>query len=185
MARPTKLTQELQDKIVDVIRAGNYIETAASFAGLSKNTLYDWMKRGARERERIDNTGKKMLKKEQPFVEFSDAIEKALAEAEMRDVLRIGEASKSDWKAAAWRLERKFPQRWGKKFQQIENDDERRMKLLLMELEIAKKKLELQEYTGGGGEDAHDQIAAYAAALEGQVQDAFSDEIEGEPHETD
>ena len=103
--RPTgsnKLTPELQQKIVDAIRMGNYIETAAAFSGISKDTLYRWLRQG-REAKR----GK--------FRNFSDAVEKALAESEMRDVAVIATAAKENWQAAAWRLERKFPERWGRR----------------------------------------------------------------------
>lgn len=100
--RPTKLTPELQDRIVQAIRAGAYIETAAAYAGVSKDTLYQWLKRGARSKSGI-------------YRQFSDAVEKALAEAEMRDVMLVGRAAETNWQAAAWRLERKFPERWGRR----------------------------------------------------------------------
>lgn len=100
--RPTKLTPEIQAKIVEALRAGNYIETAAAYAGINKTTLYDWLKRGAR-----DKSG--------PYHTFSNAVEKAMADAEMRDVLLIANAAKENWQAAAWRLERKYPDKWGRK----------------------------------------------------------------------
>jgi transposase len=113
--RPTKLNPALQKKIVDLIKAGNYIETASAVAGISKDTLYNWLKRGARERERLEtNNRAKPIKDEQAFLEFSDAVEQAMAEAEARDVMIIANASKNDWKASAWRLERKYPNKWGR-----------------------------------------------------------------------
>lgn len=102
MGRPTKLTKELQAKVIEAVRAGNYIETAAAYAGISKPSLYDWMKRGNNQNKGI-------------YRDFLNAIEKALADAEMRDVLIIGNAAKENWQAAAWRLERKFPDRWARK----------------------------------------------------------------------
>ncbi len=33
----------------------------------------------------------------------------------MRDVAVIATAAKENWQAAAWRLERKFPERWGRR----------------------------------------------------------------------
>lgn len=114
--RPTKLTPEVQHRIVQAIQAGNYMETAAAYAGINKTTLYDWLRRGAREKERLErNSRARMRKAEAPYVEFSNAVEKALAEAEMRDVMLIGKAASEQWQAAAWRLERKFPQRWGRR----------------------------------------------------------------------
>lgn len=113
--RPLKLTLELQEEIVRILTAGNYVETACAFVGLSKNTFYDWMKRGVREKERLENNPKARMKKsEEPFVEFSDAVHKALAQAEIRDVAIIGKAASSDWKASAWRLTHRHPSRWGK-----------------------------------------------------------------------
>lgn len=116
MARPTKLTPELQENVLKVIRSGNYIETACAYVGINKSTFYDWLKRGAREKDRVaKNPRARVRKDEQPFVDFSNAVEKALAHAEIRDVAIIGKAAEENWQAAAWRLERKFPDRWGRK----------------------------------------------------------------------
>ena len=121
--RPTKLDERTQEKIVSAIKAGNYIETAAAYAGISKNTLYEWLKRGEREKQRVEKSNKAKIKKsEEIYVIFTDAVEKALAEAEMRDVLIIGKAAEKEWQAAAWRLERKFPDRWGKRVIEMSHD---------------------------------------------------------------
>lgn len=100
--RPTKLTKETQAKIVEAVRAGAYIETASVFAGIDKASLYAWMKRGNAQSKGI-------------YREFLNAIEKAFAESELRDIMNIGNAAKDNWQASAWRLERKFPDRWGRK----------------------------------------------------------------------
>lgn len=114
--RPSKISPEITAKICDMLRAGNYLETAAAYAGVNKTTLYDWMKRGARELERVENAGlsAKVRKKEQPYVDFSNALTRALAEAEVRDLIIISNAAKNDWRAAAWKLERRTPHKWGK-----------------------------------------------------------------------
>ncbi|MBH8598606.1 MULTISPECIES: hypothetical protein [unclassified Thermoactinomyces] len=102
MARPTKLTPDIQKKIVSIIRLGHYIETAAAYAGISKQTIYNWMRQGAREEK-----GK--------YRNFHDAVTKALAEAEIRELAYIDQAAKKgSWQAAAWILSRRFPNRWGK-----------------------------------------------------------------------
>jgi transposase len=102
MSRQTKLTPEVQDKIVSALRAGNYQETAANFAGISKPTFYGWLERGRNEPDSI-------------YSVFLDAVEKAKADAEVRDVALIDKAAHDgSWQAAAWKLERKFPQKWGR-----------------------------------------------------------------------
>jgi transposase len=114
--RPTKLTPDIQVKIVDALKMGNYIETAAALAGINKTSIYEWLKRGARELERVENNpNARIRKEEEPFVKFSNAVQKAQAESEQRDLLIIAKAGQTDWKASAWRLERKYPQRWGRK----------------------------------------------------------------------
>ena len=116
MGRPTKFTPEVTSKILAAIRAGNYIETAAAWAGVNKDTLYDWLKQGSAQ-----DTGK--------FKEFSDAVGEALAHAEITDVNHVGKAAQNgDWRAAAWRLERRNPKKWGKQEGQsvtIETDKEK------------------------------------------------------------
>jgi hypothetical protein len=44
----TKLTPELQEKILLHLRVGAYVETAAACARIHKDTFYEWMKKGAR-----------------------------------------------------------------------------------------------------------------------------------------
>lgn len=99
--RKTKLTPERQTKILNAIRAGAYMETAAAAAGVNKETLYAWLKRGNVEPDSI-------------YSAFVEAVHEAQASAELRDVLTLSKAAADgDWRAAAWRLERKFPKRWG------------------------------------------------------------------------
>ena len=101
MARPTGLTPAVQERICTAIRAGAPPETAAVYAGIGKSTYYAWMRRGER------GTG--------PFVEFREAIKKALADFEVRNVTIVQQAAPADWKAAMPLLERRFPERWGRR----------------------------------------------------------------------
>lgn len=105
MGRKTKLTPDVAQAIVTAIQAGNYQDTAAAHAGVHPATFYRWMERGAADSKA-------------PYREFREAVEKALAFAEVRDVALIAKAAETYWQAAAWRLERKFPDRWGRKERQ-------------------------------------------------------------------
>lgn len=116
MVRPIKLNKKIEEELVSVIRSGNYIETACAYVGIHKSTFYDWMRKGAKEKDRVDKNPRAKVKKEmKPFVELSNSVEKALAHAEVRDVAIIGKAAEKNWQAAAWRLERKFHDKWGRK----------------------------------------------------------------------
>lgn len=123
VGRPTKITEELSQKIINAIKLGAYVETAVSMAGVSKSTFYNWNDRGNRELERVTKIKGADAElyvddfdpREYPFVEFLDAINEALALSEVRDLSRIDRAAETQWQAAAWKLERKNPERWGKR----------------------------------------------------------------------
>ncbi len=100
--RPTKLTPELHAEIVRTVKAGNYFETAAAMAGVERATLREWIKRGVRAK-----TG--------AYAAFAADIEQAMAHAEVVDVIGIRKAGEKEWTARAWLLERRFPDRWGRK----------------------------------------------------------------------
>jgi hypothetical protein len=101
VTNPHKLTIEAHERIVSLLRAGNFRETAAAAAGIDARTLRNWLKRGA------DG--------EEPFAAFAADLDAAEAQAEARDVATIAKAASDDWKAAAWRLERKSRKHWGVK----------------------------------------------------------------------
>jgi len=102
--RPTKLTPEVKDRIVNAIRGGNYQEVAARFAGINEATFYRWMQKG----EGDDAP--------EPYREFRKEVESAKAVAEVRSVALIQKAAgDGSWQAAAWYLERTNPSRWGRK----------------------------------------------------------------------
>ena len=122
--RPAKINENLIKTITQAVKVGNYLETASAFAGISRSTLYEWLRRGKREKQRLEKNDRARMKKEEAlYVLLVDALEQAQAEAEVRDVALIGEAAKSQWQAAAWRLERKYPSKWGRT-KQRENEDE-------------------------------------------------------------
>ena len=107
MARPTKLTAETQEKIVRAIRAGNYPEVAAAHAGIHPATHYRWMERGALEGDAPEDD---------PYRHYRAEVERALADSEAAEVGLIVKAARDgDWRAAAWVLERRFGDRWGRR----------------------------------------------------------------------
>ncbi len=104
MARPSKLTPELQAHFCALLRAGNTIEVAAVASGVGVSTYYSWVARA--DQGRVSD---------KPYAEFSAAVDQAHAEAESILVTRVAQAAaKGSWQAAAWMLERRNPERWSK-----------------------------------------------------------------------
>ena len=101
MARPTKLTPEVQRRIVEAISGGNYAVVAAEYAGIGQATFYAWLEKGRAGR--------------QPYAEFLAAVKEAEAQAEALAVKAVRVAFGDSWQAAMTWLERRFPARWGRR----------------------------------------------------------------------
>ncbi len=124
--RPIKLDEAPRRRFVKAIEEGNVVETAAQLAGLNSRTVYRYLGRArAGERE---------------FSQFSQAFHEAQAKAEATCVARIQTATKLDWRAASWLLERRRPEVWGQK---IQVTVEAQLKDFLGELE---KRLDAETY---------------------------------------
>jgi hypothetical protein len=101
---PSKFNEDRAEKLLQAVRGGNYLETAARYAGLSYSTLRRWI-----------------LKADDPdappeYVEFKEALEKARADAEVASLAKIQKAAgEGAWQASAWYLERSWPERWGRR----------------------------------------------------------------------
>ena len=100
--RRTKLTPEVREKVVSAIRAGNYANVAAEYAGIGERTFYRWLQRGQAANRGI-------------YRQFWQAVKKAEREAEVRAVAIIQKHMEDNWQAAMTYLERKFPDRWGRR----------------------------------------------------------------------
>lgn len=104
MARPRELTYEVVDQICDALRLGGHFELAVKIAGVPLATALAWRQRGAQALEDgIDDA---------PYDSFYEATAKAEAESETALLGYIEKCGKTDWRAAAWLLERRHRSRW-------------------------------------------------------------------------
>jgi hypothetical protein len=89
--------------LLEAVHDGNYIETAAELAGLSKVTVYDWLKRGEAN--------------ETPYNVFANALKRATARAEAAEVAKVRSAGNDPrfWAASMTYLERRHPDRWARR----------------------------------------------------------------------
>ena len=102
MGRPSKLTPDVQERICQAIRAGNYYEAACAYAGIDYSTFRRWIIKGEKAK-----SGK--------YHDFCEAIKKAEHEAEVRMVAQWQKHMPENWQAIATFLERRFPDRWGRR----------------------------------------------------------------------
>ena len=97
MARPTKLTPEVEERLVQAISVGATYKDACACAGISYQTFLNWQKRAEREDD-------------ERFVGFLDRIKRAQGEAAVGLLATINKTAHRDWKDAAWMLERRYPE---------------------------------------------------------------------------
>jgi transposase len=150
--RRTKLTPEVQSAVMEALSAGNYLETAAQYAGIGASTLYLWLDRGRAEKERLDiDTEAEPVESEQKFVEFLETVEKTRAQAEVRAVALVRKAAiDGTWQAAAWYLERSHPKKWGRS-QRLEHSGPEGgpVQMTVSAEDLERKVIDLLEQQGG------------------------------------
>jgi hypothetical protein len=93
--RKTKYEPERVARILDLLRSGNTRGTSAVASGISQDTFANWCAR---------------------YSDFSEQVKEAEQEAVTRYLGHIEQAAiKGSWQAAAWILERRHYQEWGRK----------------------------------------------------------------------
>lgn len=166
MGRPTKLSDKVQRDLLDALGAGAYLDTAAHFAGIHPATFHRWLKTGANLAMDLENDKpippERMIR-EEGYLQFREAVKAALSRFELGNLATIQSASKKQWQAAAWLLERRFTDRYGRTIQKVEHateaetEDEKLGRLLddpkIREHLFAASDLEasLELTTGGNG----------------------------------
>ena len=104
VGRPSKLTTETKGKLVNALSAGAHIEIACIYAGIDTATYCRW---AAIAR---NSTPENPAPKE--YLELAETIEQATVQGEITTLASIKKASADDWRAGAWLLERRHPDRW-------------------------------------------------------------------------
>src|SRR5579859_7025862 len=101
MPRPPRLTPAVATMILNNLAAGASVEVAAAAAGVGSTTVYTWKARGQRE-----STGR--------YREFWEALRAREAQVQLSLAATVRQAMPTDWRAAAWMLERRWPNDWGR-----------------------------------------------------------------------
>ena len=96
-----KLTPEVLSTIIEGVRLGMTYADAAKAAGIGRSTFYNWKLKGERGRRGL-------------YKDLLDKLKAAEMEGMKANLQTIHNASKDSWQAAAWLLERRFPQQWAK-----------------------------------------------------------------------
>lgn len=114
-----KISYDLIDVLVENARKSLYLETACAIAGVTHNTVQTWLKEGKDILGRIESGqlyASQCTPKQAMCVDLYIEMHEALANTEMDDVQRMEAlAQLGDFRAVKFRLERRSPERWGKR----------------------------------------------------------------------
>lgn len=101
--RPRALTEAMQAKIVELHGLGLHFSPACYAAGTTPEAVKYWMK--------LFDDGAEHAK---VYADFFGRIKEAVALSEAKALVHLKHGEQG-WQAQAWFLERRFPQRWGKR----------------------------------------------------------------------
>jgi hypothetical protein len=99
--RPTGYSPELARKLCQLVSLGVPVSVACASERVSRSTLYAWRQAGKAGTA--------------PYVEFAADLAAAFARAESAITVHVVTAAENDWRAGAWWLERRRPERYGAK----------------------------------------------------------------------
>lgn len=118
--RPSKLTPKTEARLVEAIRLGLTLRLACQYAGIYDGTLRRWLVKGAAQPN-------------SRFGRLRAAIEAAEGDAAAALMASIRAAARplkdadgkviaaGDWRAAAWILERRHPQEYGRQVVEVQD----------------------------------------------------------------
>jgi hypothetical protein len=154
MGRSSRINEpHTVEQILRVLSAGVSVETAAQCVGISRSTLFGWLQLG-REARVLSEQGVEVSPVQQKYLDFLDSSEREIAISIANAVARIARASeKSDWRAAAWWLERQVPSEFGKTDRLKigrNNGDPRRVQIEMGDLEKKIARVIVVENRSGG-----------------------------------
>jgi len=106
-----KLNDSMITAICDIVSKGNYYVTACNICGVTPQTFYNWMQQA----EKDETDGK--TEENSLFLKFLYSVKRAeaIAESKLVDVVRESAEVKREWLPAMTFLERRHPDRWGRK----------------------------------------------------------------------
>jgi hypothetical protein len=104
VGRPSKLTEKTKEKLLFAIQEGLRYCDCCVLAGITFSTFRNWMIKGEEQAEKGEGD---------EFLDFFESVKRAEIEAELKLLKKIkGDPS---WQPAAWILERRYPDRYGRR----------------------------------------------------------------------
>lgn len=101
--RPSKMTEEIKEKLIGCIKMGLPIKESCNVAGIHESTYFNW-KNYAKDDKRGDQN---------EYIEFFESLKMAESEAQARIVKKLHESNNPT--SLQFILERRWPKIWGRR----------------------------------------------------------------------
>jgi hypothetical protein len=157
MGRRHGLNRDRLERFIEAVKIGATFAGACAHASWCERSVYRYLKRGrdALEAAEVEDDPMDSLstipKADRMFAELSIRYDEALSASEVSHLANLIKDGKGDWKARAWVLERRWPERYsrtrkiGSDVAKVEAEVERTK----VEIEMAKLQLEAMKRGGG------------------------------------
>ncbi len=130
---PRKLNDGMIKALYEAISRGNYAVVACQLAGIEEKTYYEWLRQADID---IENG---LTAEESYYVRLKQSVKEAesKAEDEMVQVVREAATKKREWLPATVFLERRHPDRWGRRERkQVDINETRQIRITHVEIGI-------------------------------------------------
>jgi len=134
--RPTKCTPEVIEKFADYMGAGLYFEDACDLCHITRTTGWRWLQWGEEAIEDANGVLEDVPEEKQIYAQFCNTIRARAAAAIARNAALVQQHAQDrqkpkdkqtnedllpgDWRAAAWFLEHRRPDTWGRREQKTQ-----------------------------------------------------------------
>lgn len=147
MGRKTKLTPEVEKRLLDAIDAGASLKHAAEYAGINPSTFFDWMKTKP---------------------DFANTIHAHDGKAAVGLMAIVRRDAEQEWKAATWILEHRWPEEYAQNRINVQHSGEVKVSIdLLAQLRA------IVEQVFPDSLEAQERLADALATVEAEVVPAL------------
>jgi hypothetical protein len=111
--RPSRIFEtERIEEFLQLIQDGVDFNVAADSSQFARSTVFEWLKKG-REIQQNSSVPTELNEKDLAYLDFLERFMRARAFTEVKAVETISKSiNKGSWRAAAWLLEHRYPERW-------------------------------------------------------------------------
>lgn len=121
--QPLKLLKPgVQEKFLQALGRGATYNIASGYAGITYKTFREWMKRGEPLADLFEEQIE--IHPDKCYYDFYCLVKRTEAYAALKWLEKIDAASDFHWQAAAWKLERRHPNEYGKVTYEAEKNTE-------------------------------------------------------------